>query len=307
MICAIVFSWKSFKQIVLMENAIFTYAKHIVNFIVPFALYYFSIMKPYSSKVFLINQDTYDKIYNNKELVVFCLCGLLVILYLVENLIDHKKKELKRLLDVVLQRYGGCDNFRITLFKKKLGITIFLQYFYKCLIVNFIKHKKRGLISYYFINWIRPWKSYLIVYARVGEPLSNGSSTYILIPDNDYDDKYGLVSHYAYRVGTGNKSLPDLDALEIADHFSMESIKANKLLYKRVIDYMNKCGIKEYDDLRRFHFLPKHMWLSTLIDKHDNTWGVMVLESKHQDSPFEQSANENVQYYRIISSHLREQ
>jgi hypothetical protein len=228
-------------------------------------------------------------------------------IFLIGNPFSQKRKKIvNSILDhLIKDKFNGLSEInRITVFQKVSGFRIIISHSKKCFYDNWKEHKKKGLISFYFLKeFPNPLRHYLVQVGRYGHPNPTGSSTKFLFPYKE-SEVSGIGAYSAFTENQVRKKLPVLNEVEI--HKVDKITKLNKNIREAVNRYMKEGKINSFEKLKSFHRYPNKIFASPIRLQNEEIWGVVVFDAKEEDdSTFENSYQHFVEYCRIIETVTR--
>lgn len=180
---------------------------------------------------------------------------------------------------------GAADEVRITVFRITKGYRLWPYFIWnnvRCIVKHFIK----GTISHQILSfpWF-PWKKYVAIYVRCGNPHRNGTMTIFKYP-SDHDDVNGIASHVLMTQQKFSISLPNVKNIHIERYKKIEDIPYN---HQQIVQtYMEKSFLKTFVQLKSIHSKATQIWAMPIVGE-DNTWGVLVVDSLKNSNPFNDS------------------
>lgn len=216
---------------------------------------------------------------------------------LVDDLLRHMMKE----------RFPGTDvNLnRATLYCVRSGFSTFIfTWLWRCLIINALAHAKKGCYAYYCKHPPNPFRKYLQIYSRKGQPHEKGSSTAFLVPQTE-NEVEGIAADAFYREQTVTLELPDIRAIDLTNVQDLKDIHVPKDK-KAITRYMHEGKIADFQKLKTIHRYSVS-FLATPLWKNEKKWGVLILDSNVEDLFVTRPGLERslVSYSRGIESILR--
>lgn len=180
---------------------------------------------------------------------------------------------------------GAADEVRITVFRITKGYRLWPSFIWKNL-CNIFKHFKKSTICYQIKSfpWL-PWKKYVAIYVRCGNPHSNGTMTIFKYP-LDRDEVNGIASHVLMTQQKFSTSLPNIKNISIERYKKIEGIPHGRR--QNVQTYMDKSFLKSFDQLKSIHSRATQIWAMPIVGE-DNIWGVLVVDSLKNSNPFNNS------------------
>lgn len=180
---------------------------------------------------------------------------------------------------------GAADEVRITVFRITKGYRLWLYFFWKN-VCNVFKHFKKGTFFYQIKSfpWL-PWKKYVAIYVRYGNPHRNGTMTIFKYP-SDHEEVNGIASHVLMTQQKFSISLPNVKNIHIERYKKIEDIPYN---HQQIVHtYMEKSFLKTFDQLKSIHSKATQIWAMPIVGE-DNIWGVLVVDSLKNSNPFNDS------------------
>lgn len=216
---------------------------------------------------------------------------------------NRKKKKLIKcvLKEILFQLFGG-DTYhnRITLFQQKNGFETLFVYIWKCLIVNLRHHMKKQCVGYYIKNIPSPFKKYLHIYAREGQPYSKGTSTIFTAACTDKEVD-GFASLIWLRQSPLHVKLPDISNIDLKNAKRIEDLsKGNQTIVKK---YMRFGKITDFNKLKTLHRLSTNLWGTPVLDENQEMCGVLVFDDNNPNQTFGANNDLNerlIGYTRIL-------
>ena len=216
---------------------------------------------------------------------------------------NRKKKRLIKsvLKEILFQLFGG-DTYhnRITLFQQKNGFETLFIYLWKCLIINFRHHMKKQCIGYYIKNIPSPFRKYLHIYTREGQPYSKGTSTIFTAACTDKEVD-GIASLIWLRQSPLHVKLPDISNIDLRNAKQIGDLsKNNQTIVKR---YMRLGKIADFNKLKTFHRLSTNLWGTPVLDENQEMCGVLVFDDNSPNQTFNTNNDLNdrlIGYTRIL-------
>jgi hypothetical protein len=194
---------------------------------------------------------------------------------------------------------------RVTIYYVGNGLATLISWFWRCLVVNAKAHSQRGILPYYYKHPPAPWRRYLRIYCRKGQPHQKGSSTYFLVADDEKEIE-GFVPWVFYRQKPdGEDSLPDITGVRLKNISRVADIP-DEGERQAVEEYMKSGHVRDIEKLKTVHRFSRYFFATPLVGKNDTLWGVLILDSTItplNDNPALKKAL--VSYSRGIESVLR--
>ena len=180
---------------------------------------------------------------------------------------------------------GAADEVRITVFRITKGYRLWPYFIWNnicCIRKHFIK--KTILHQIKSFPWL-PWKKYVAIYVRYGNPHKKGTMTIFNLP-SDHDDVNGIASHVLMTQQKFSTSLPNIKNIRIERYKKIENIPYN---HQQIVKtYMEKSFLKTFDQLKSIHSKATQIWAMPIVGE-DNIWGVLVADSLKNSNPFSNS------------------
>lgn len=202
---------------------------------------------------------------------------------------------------------GNVEEYRVTLYKKRMGWIAFYHHVVRCLVINWWQHLKKGLVAYYLKSLPNIGKFYLVCYSRAGHPHHSGSSTKFTIADSKQEVD-GIASHVAFTEKPYQVTLPDISAVELTQYRDLSEV-LDVQLREKISEHITKGHVKCFKRLKTMHRIPAYVWASPILGPDENIWGVLVMDCVTGQDPFTsiQAFEEKVTIYvRTIESILKQ-
>lgn len=244
-------------------------------------------------------------LYPNKlQIGVILGCVFIIIQAFVfsESSLHKKKKIVNGILDHFIKDKfkGETEKYRITVFKKTLGLWAWKNYIFKCFIYNWKEHKKKKLLTFYLKGFPSPWKYYLIQIARNGHPVPNGSSTKFLFPTKE-SEITGIAAFSAFRDTAIRKELPWIDEQLVHNIDALEGLKSKQK--KDILLYIKDGKLGSFPKLKSMHRYPNRIFATPIRLLNESIWGVIVFDCNDPNrESFENQYQDFVDYCRVIES-----
>lgn len=251
-----------------------------------------------SSNAFVKNTATF--LYPHKTWIVL-ICSLFVFLYTVCPKFFRPYREKKKFLNDILLRmnhqlFEGEDVncHRITLFKE----------------INWFQAVARNYwhLVYHLISYRQKWRlylkmpkcgQYLKVFSRCGLEFQK-SSTMFHVERNSAANCQGVTELICFsKAAVLLTDLPDISEIDLNSANSVDDLgSTNK---RRVKKYMNKAKIRDFLLLKKIHRRARHFY-GTIIEDKGHVWGVLLVDSMGETSPFDERAREIINSFALIIS-----
>lgn len=179
---------------------------------------------------------------------------------------------------------GDASQVRITVFRIRKGYQLWFSFFFKNLFC-FFKHVKKGTLRYQFLSfpWL-PWKKYIAIYARFGNPHQKGTMTIFKFPEGN-EDVNGIASYVLMTQQKFSVSLPNINSFKVEQFDSINDIPFQKK--QAVLEYIKKSRLKSFDQLKSIHSKAVHIWATPIVGDDNVAWGVLVVDDVKNKNPFD--------------------
>lgn len=179
---------------------------------------------------------------------------------------------------------GEANKARITVFRISRGIRLWPRFFWNNVRCVF-KHIKKGTLGYQFTSfpWI-PWKKYVAIYARFGNPHQKGTMTIFKYPEGN-DDVNGIASYVLMTMQKFSISLPNINTFDIEQFSDIDEIQHHQR--KQIVqDYMKKSRMTSFSQLKSIHSKAQHIWATPIVGDDNEAWGVLVVDDVKSENSF---------------------
>jgi hypothetical protein len=214
---------------------------------------------------------------NRQCIIIFIYCLVIVVELINQLRVGYKaRKIISGVLDhIIKSRFNGeFDNNRITVFKISSGWGCILKLLWKKCAFNFITEPKRIKQKIIFPN---PFRKYLWISSRVGQPSEDGSITHFLVPRNKNEFE-GVCSKAVYTKKPVFVTLPELNRTEFESAKCIDDLP-NQAIKDKVKNYMKLSHISDFDMLKSINRTSMEIWASPIF-KGKNIWGVLVFDQE---------------------------
>lgn len=200
--------------------------------------------------------------------------------------------------------HSNYEGYRLTLFYPRGWLRMIFLWVRRTFLNGFT-HLKKGCFWVHFLDFPVPWKKYMAIEYRMGHPHETNSTTYFKIPNSE-DEFDGFASYVWYRKTSDNVTLPDISDISIRSLKNLDDISGQRK--KKIIEYMKKGKVKNFNKLRMIHRLPIHLWGSPLVAKSQDIGAVLILDSVDSNSEiFNTGLNESLlSFSRLLETVIGE-
>ena len=239
-----------------------------------------------------LNVESYNKIVEHKELCLFSLLALfiLIIFRAKRKAYSDQRLWLREFLKHLTNQHlgGGNYNTRITIFNEQRGWRFVLPY-----LLKFIFRNAPGSIV------PNPFKNYLSIYVRYSTIDDSKSNTFFRINNNPQSKSTSIVAE-CYKTGeTKICTTESIQDIKLPTDYRNLS-RSDK---KRVDKYMKDSHISDYDTLLMIHSKSNSI-LAMPIRPEDKRWGVIVFDftGENKAIDFKSRIGENLllNYQKIV-------
>jgi len=205
-----------------------------------------------------------------------------------------KKKFIQKLLSRINEEIFDKDleNHRITLFKEISWVYAIIRNYYY-LFYHLILFGSKWKI---YLRWPKRGR-YIKVYLRCGINFHK-SSTMFRVEENEKSNCTGVAGYIRYKhMAAQVEELPDITDVDVIKFRQIESI-VDEDIRNRVKEYMRKGFIRNFDDLKKIHRRARHFY-GTIIERKGRPWGVLLVDSTSERSPFTPAAKKRVDSFAL--------
>lgn len=138
------------------------------------------------------------------------------------------------------------------------------------------------------------WKSYVIVWERLGTEHPNSKTFFYFNPETQRTSE-----------GIAGKVRQAQEARLVEDLPDLENINLDKVILRdkssgavqKINEYMRRGYIDDFKTLKRLNRKSRHIYGTVLTNQLGEFKGVLVIDSFNENSPFDYPILDNVQYY----------
>jgi len=242
----------------------------------------------------------------NALYIGLCIAGIVVLIHICLMIFyrDYERRKwIKCFFKQIITEHLGGNNYktRISLFRARIGLKVFIRYLFYYLVLNFFNNFKNKTWGSGFRHIpIHLFSYYLVIYERYSYPKRGKSYTFFRILGEE--GKYNGAVEKCYREGME----VEVKTNNISDLVLTEKIEALQNTTRQKVDrYMADSFIDRscYEYLYNMHIRANNIYAIPIMNEDQSVWGVIVVDNneskktslKQQLTPFIE------QYIRIFN------
>lgn len=274
----------------------------VIQLLLGALLWYVGTWTNGQSVVFFEASNTFYSTYliPSKPWVQFLLYFSIFSLELVNYFLNRSstKNTTKKILDnIVKTRFENeYESVRITIFKVRWGISCIFSKIKSDLLHNITgkNHVKKR-------TYPHPFRQYLWIYTRVGQPNETDSQAHFLLPTSKKEIN-GACSKSAYAKQTVYVNVEKLNLEELGQYSDPKQI-SNRTLRSKVEKTIKVSFLDSLESLKKLNRFSTEVWATPIVKK-GKIWGVIAFDYDGKIAQLKQKETELVYDSKTIDNLL---